>query len=94
MGGGKLFRDTGKVDAREQREAGVATTGLRVYPYPCVYPLPDPYPSGTRRVGVSLVGSGTGRVITGTVYPVLSVPKFSFGVTLSPLHVAVNLTTG
>src|SRR6218665_4222970 len=57
--------------------------GLRVYPYPRVYN----YPTRTRV-------SGTGKVITGTMYPVLPVPTFSFGVTLSSLDVAVNLTAG
>jgi len=28
------------------------------------------------------------------VYPALLAPTFSFGVTLSPLYVSVNLTTG
>src|SRR6218665_1350696 len=50
-----------------------------------------PVPAG--RVGVSRVGSGTGKVITGTGVPGLTVRTFSFGVTLSPLLEAVNLTT-
>jgi len=70
----------------------VEVTGIPV-------PAGLPYPtrtrgSGTGRIGVSQVGSGTGKVITGTGYPVLPVQAFSCGVTLSPLHIVVNLTTG
>jgi len=46
------------------------------------------------RYRLMFLGSGTGKLITGTVYPDLPVPTFSFRVTLSPLHVAMNLTTG
>jgi len=49
---------------------------------------------GTGRVGVSRVGSGTNKMITGTGVPGLPVPTFSFGVTSSPLHVVVNFTAG
>src|SRR6218665_3514026 len=44
--------------------------GLRVYPSPGVSPYPTrTRGSGTGRVGVSRVGSGTGKVITGTGVP-------------------------
>ena len=46
------------------------TRGLRAYPYPRVYPYPTrTRGSGTGRVRISRVGSGTGRVITGTGIP-------------------------
>ena len=73
----------------------MSTRGLRVYPYPRVYLYPTRTRGlGTGRVGVSRVGSGTGKVITDTGVPVFPVLTFSFGVTLSPLLVAVNFTTG
>jgi len=44
--------------------------GLGVSPYPRVYPSPTrTRGSGTGRVGVSRVGSGTGKEITGTGVP-------------------------
>src|SRR6218665_3138267 len=50
--------------------AGFYTRGLRVYPYPGVSPSPTrTRGSGTGGVGASRVGSGTGRVITGTSVP-------------------------
>src|SRR6218665_326762 len=49
-------------------------------------------PVGAGRVGISRVGSGTAKVIPGTVSQVFPVPTLSFGVTLSPLDVAVNST--
>jgi len=53
---------------------GVAIRGLRVYPYPRVYPT-RPVPAGTGRVRYMLHGYGLGRVdaLRVRVYPFLSV---------------------
>jgi len=53
-----------------------------------------PVPAG--RVGISRVGSGTGKVITDTDVPGFTRNDVQFVVTLSPLHVhvSVNLITG
>ena len=47
--------------------------GVRVYPYPRVYPTrPVPAGMGRVRVGVVRVGSGTGTKSTGTGIPVFT----------------------
>src|SRR6218665_1520055 len=48
--------------------AEVRIRGLRVYPYPRIYPF-SIRGSGTDRVHFSRVGSGTGMVVAGTGVP-------------------------
>ena len=51
----------------------LVSRGLRVYPYPRVYPT-RPVPAGTGRVGYMLHGYGLGRVaLRVRVYPFLPV---------------------
>src|SRR5688572_33450526 len=53
-----------------RRASYVQIRGLRVYPYPRVSPYPTrTRGSGTGRVRISRVGSGTGRIVTGTGIP-------------------------
>ena len=56
-----------------------STRGVRVYPYPRVYPT-RPVPAGTGRVRVDVlrVGSGTGTTSTGTGIPYFTRKKPDF----------------
>jgi len=58
---------------------GTGIRGVRVYPYPRVYPYwPVPAGMGRVRVDVLRVGSGTGTKSTGRVYPFLPVKNTIF----------------
>jgi len=58
------------MEKHAQHTLQVLTRGLRVYPYPRIYPFSiRGYGSGTDRVHFSRVGSGTGMVVAGTGVP-------------------------
>ena len=58
---------------------GIRNRGVRVYPYPRVYPTrPVPAGMGRVRVDVLRVGSGTGTKSTSRVYPFLPVKNTIF----------------
>ena len=54
--------------------AGIQSRGLRVYPYPRVYPT-RPVPAGSGRVHAPRVRVGSGRCLTGTGLPVFTHEK-------------------
>ena len=66
--------------AEPKNSPGADPRGVRVYPYPRVYPT-RPVPAGTGRVRVdfSRVGSGTGTTSTGTGIPGFTRKEHDFG---------------
>ena len=71
----------------------VQSRGVRVYPYPRVYPT-RPVPAGTGRVRVDLlrVGSGTGTTSTGTGVPGFTRKKPDFSRFWSYVHCSFGCT--
>ena len=69
LGKNKNSRDVTTVCSQQE----YSTRGVRVYPYPRVYPTrPVPACMGRVRVDVLRVGSGTGTKSTGTGIPVFT----------------------